>query len=103
MLKIQLWHHRNKIENHYFEIVILFHNIDVFILSDQINAALVNVRDFFEKHLKKSYWPQIIHVFKNELYDVIKLGLEIWAQNVPSELRCSGTQDHWEKDTSVKC
>ncbi len=33
-----------------------------FCIFDQINAALVIRRDFFQKHLKKSYWPQISFV-----------------------------------------
>ncbi len=40
-----------KIENVLFYIAIIFHNITVIIILhfDQINAALVSIRDFFEK------------------------------------------------------
>ncbi len=34
---------------------IIFHNITVLLYFDQLNAALVNIKDCFQKHLKKSY------------------------------------------------
>lgn len=36
-----------KIENAFFKIVIIIHNITVLTIFDQINAFLVNIRDFF--------------------------------------------------------
>jgi len=33
----------------------MFHNITVFACFDQLNAALVSIRDFIQKHFKKSY------------------------------------------------
>ncbi len=51
-------HHSNKLHfniythrNQLFYILIIFHNITVFYcIFDQINAALVSRRDFFQKH-----------------------------------------------------
>jgi len=35
---------------------ITFHNITVFtVFADQINAAVVSIRDFIQKHLVKTY------------------------------------------------
>ncbi len=51
ILKIQLWHHSIKsfqIENSY--IVVIFHNITVLMYFDQINAAWVSIRNFFQNH-----------------------------------------------------
>ncbi len=40
-----------KIETFIYFIVIIFHNITVLVYFDQINAALVSIRDFFQKQV----------------------------------------------------
>ncbi len=53
MLKTQLYN-RNKLNynrKQLFYIVIIFHSItDLTVFSDQINAALIGVKGFFQKH-----------------------------------------------------
>ncbi len=42
--------------------VIIFHNITVYtVFFDQINAALVSRRDFFQKHIFVSYKAQTMY------------------------------------------
>ncbi len=69
MLKIQFCHHINKLQMYikieinnrnikyiYLFIIILFCNITSFF--NRINAALVKIRDFFQKHLKTLQTPR---------------------------------------------
>ncbi len=58
-----------------FYIVIIFHNINVLLCFNQINAALVIIEDFFKKTIRPDFKlliPSDICDFFKYFWDVIK-------------------------------
>ncbi len=56
ILKIQLWSQQSDIlkyitiENSYFQLQYYFTILQFYCIFNQINAALVSIKDFFQKH-----------------------------------------------------